>query len=172
MFFPWIKLTRSLKVYTRIGIPMLKIRRSWDRLIFHMWIPIPWKDGHYIKTGPWKPLISRESQPTTVDTSWQCLWATATEKIRQSNKDNMQATTNSSNQSCSKQSQIKCKKKENNHQMHVSGCAGGWFNDNHLVLSVQPFPLWIDTLDCLMFITGTPRQIGQNIGRACRAPAN
>ena len=31
---------------------MLKIRRSWDRLIFNMGIPIPGKDGLYIETGP------------------------------------------------------------------------------------------------------------------------
>ena len=36
---------------TRIGIPMLKIRRSHDRLIFNMGIPIPGKDGLYIETG-------------------------------------------------------------------------------------------------------------------------
>ena len=30
---------------------MLKIRRSRDRLIFNMGIPIPGKDGHYIETG-------------------------------------------------------------------------------------------------------------------------
>ena len=33
--------------------PMLKIRRSHDRLIFNMGIPIPAKDGLYIETGPW-----------------------------------------------------------------------------------------------------------------------
>ena len=32
---------------------MLKIRRSRDRLIFNMGIPIPGKDGLYIETGPW-----------------------------------------------------------------------------------------------------------------------
>ena len=37
---------------TRIGISMLKIRRSPDRLIFNMGIPIPAKDGLYIETGP------------------------------------------------------------------------------------------------------------------------
>ena len=31
---------------------MLKIRRSRDRLIFHMGIPIPGKNGLYIETGP------------------------------------------------------------------------------------------------------------------------
>ena len=34
------------------GDSMLKIRRSHDRLIFYMWIPIPGKDGLYIETGP------------------------------------------------------------------------------------------------------------------------
>ena len=37
---------------TSIGMPMLKIRRSRDRLIFNMGIPIPGKDGLYIETGP------------------------------------------------------------------------------------------------------------------------
>ena len=32
--------------------PMLKIRRSRDRLIFNMGIPIPEKYGFYIETGP------------------------------------------------------------------------------------------------------------------------
>ena len=36
---------------TSIGIPVLKIRRSRDRLIFKMGIPIPGKDGLYIETG-------------------------------------------------------------------------------------------------------------------------
>ena len=31
---------------------MLKIRRSHDRLIFNMGIPIPGKDGLYIEMGP------------------------------------------------------------------------------------------------------------------------
>ena len=35
-----------------IGIPMLKIRRSHDRLIFNMGIPIPGKDGRHIEMGP------------------------------------------------------------------------------------------------------------------------
>ena len=37
---------------TSIGIPMLKIRRSRNRLIFNMGIPIPGKNGLYIETGP------------------------------------------------------------------------------------------------------------------------
>ena len=36
---------------------MLKIRRSHDRLIFNMWIPLPGKDGLYIETGPWCPMV-------------------------------------------------------------------------------------------------------------------
>ena len=32
---------------------MLKIRRSRNRLIFNMWIPIPGKDGLYIEMEPW-----------------------------------------------------------------------------------------------------------------------
>ena len=31
---------------------MIKIRRSGDRLIFNMGIPIPEKDGLYFETGP------------------------------------------------------------------------------------------------------------------------
>ena len=38
---------------TNMGIPMLKISRYRDRLIFNMRIPIPGKDGLYIETGPW-----------------------------------------------------------------------------------------------------------------------
>ena len=37
---------------TGLGIPMLKIRRSGDRLIFNMGIPIPGKDSLYTETGP------------------------------------------------------------------------------------------------------------------------
>ena len=37
---------------TSIGIPMLKIRRSCDRLIFNMGIPIPGKDSLYIEMAP------------------------------------------------------------------------------------------------------------------------
>ena len=37
---------------TSIGIPMLKIRRSHECLIFNMGIPIPGKDGFYIEAGP------------------------------------------------------------------------------------------------------------------------
>ena len=37
---------------TSIWIPIIKIRRSRDRLIFNMVIPIPGKDGIYIETGP------------------------------------------------------------------------------------------------------------------------
>ena len=35
---------------TSIGIPMLKIRRSRDRIIFNMEIPIPGRDGLYFET--------------------------------------------------------------------------------------------------------------------------
>ena len=37
---------------TSIGIPMLNIRRSHDRLIFKMGRPIPGNDCLYIETGP------------------------------------------------------------------------------------------------------------------------
>ena len=36
-----------------MGIPVLKIRCSCDRLIFNMGIPIPAIDGLYIEMGPW-----------------------------------------------------------------------------------------------------------------------
>ena len=35
-----------------MGIPMLKIRRSNDRLILNVGIPIPENDGLYIEMGP------------------------------------------------------------------------------------------------------------------------
>ena len=38
---------------------MLKIRRSHDRLIFNMEIPIPGKEGLYIETGPWIQCLLR-----------------------------------------------------------------------------------------------------------------
>ena len=41
-----------LVMLASIGIPMLKIRQSHDRLIFNMGIPIPGKDGLYIENGP------------------------------------------------------------------------------------------------------------------------
>ena len=37
---------------TSKAIPVLKIRRPRDRLIFNLWIRIPEKDGLYIETGP------------------------------------------------------------------------------------------------------------------------
>ena len=38
---------------TCIGIPMLRIRQSWDRLIFNMGIPILVRQHLYIETAPW-----------------------------------------------------------------------------------------------------------------------
>ena len=38
---------------TTVGIPMLKTRRSPDRLVFNMGIPIHGEDGLYIETKPW-----------------------------------------------------------------------------------------------------------------------
>ena len=40
---------------------MLKIRRSRDRLIFNVGIPIPGKEGLYIETGPSSPIYSRST---------------------------------------------------------------------------------------------------------------
>ena len=45
---------------TSIGIPMLKIRRSHDRLIFNMGIPIPGKTVFILRQGP-DPAISCEA---------------------------------------------------------------------------------------------------------------
>ena len=39
-------------VFPVMGIPMLKVRRSWDRLIFNMGIPILVRRHLYIETGP------------------------------------------------------------------------------------------------------------------------
>ena len=36
-----------------MGIPMLKIRWSWDRLIFNIGIPVPLRQHLYIETTPW-----------------------------------------------------------------------------------------------------------------------
>ena len=52
-----IKLLVAVSIWkgrlTSIGILMLKIRRSHDRLIFNMGISIPRKDGLYIEKRPW-----------------------------------------------------------------------------------------------------------------------
>ena len=52
---------------TNIGIPMLKIRRSHNRLIFNMGIPIPRKYGLYIETGPWSCPVGCCGQPYYLD---------------------------------------------------------------------------------------------------------
>ena len=44
-------------LFTRIRIPMLKIRRSRDRLIFNMGIPIPGRIS-YIAASPWITLYN------------------------------------------------------------------------------------------------------------------
>ena len=43
-------------VFPRYGIPMLKIRRLRDRLIFNMGIPILVGQHLYIETAPWFPV--------------------------------------------------------------------------------------------------------------------
>ena len=52
----WIRAQGTVSTWryhvTSIGIPMLKIRRSHDSLIFNTGISIPGKDGLYIGTGP------------------------------------------------------------------------------------------------------------------------
>ena len=42
-------------MFPRHGIPMLKIRRSWDRLIYNMGIPILQRWHHHIETTPRAP---------------------------------------------------------------------------------------------------------------------
>ena len=42
---------------------MLKRRRSYDRLIFNMEIPIPGKDGLFIETGPDGEKFGTELEP-------------------------------------------------------------------------------------------------------------
>ena len=44
-------------VFTGRGIPMLKIRRSWDHHIFIMGIPILIGRQIYIETAPWKGIF-------------------------------------------------------------------------------------------------------------------
>ena len=64
-----------------IGIPMLKIRRSHDCLIFNMEIPIPGKESLYIETGPGYDLSMLESKETQMCQSWNIVaaWITGWE---------------------------------------------------------------------------------------------
>ena len=55
-----------------MGIPVLKRRHSWDRLIFNMGIPILVRRHLYIETGPWvsdstKPL----AEPMLTSHHWE-----------------------------------------------------------------------------------------------------
>ena len=62
---------------TSIGIPMLKIRRSHDRLIFNMGIPILGKDGLYIETGScffMGQLLPNVGMLATAVGGERCLW--------------------------------------------------------------------------------------------------
>ena len=61
---------------------MLKIRRSRDRLIFSMGIPIPGKDGLYIATGPW--IIWASSHPV-----WTGIWHIGQKRIILKRNDTM-----------------------------------------------------------------------------------
>ena len=54
-------------VFPGIGIPMLKIRRSLDRLIFNMGIPILVRRHLYTKTAPWL-LPSQRTSDVKLDT--------------------------------------------------------------------------------------------------------
>ena len=63
----------------RYGIPVLKIRRSWDRLIFNMGIPILVRRYLYIESGPsclWIPVeglpIIFNAAPLPLDQSYNC----------------------------------------------------------------------------------------------------
>ena len=49
----WASSQYKDRIYPGMGIPMLKIRRLWDRLIFDKGIPILVRSYHYIETGPW-----------------------------------------------------------------------------------------------------------------------
>ena len=44
---------------SRYGIPTIKIRRLWDRLIFIMRIPIPAREHVLIEPDPWLPRAAR-----------------------------------------------------------------------------------------------------------------
>ena len=54
----------NMPFYQYIEIPMLKIRRSCNRLIFNMGIPVPGKMVFILRQGPWYQL----SCP------WGCRW--------------------------------------------------------------------------------------------------
>ena len=71
----WVRNLGTISIWrclTSIGIPMLKIRRSHDHLIFNMGISIPGKDGLYIETGLWisHPMKWTGSPHHGHDTSW------------------------------------------------------------------------------------------------------
>ena len=55
---------------------MLKIRRSRDRLIFNMGIPVPGKDGLYIETMPWiiRILCANEQMLNGLQSNAESLW--------------------------------------------------------------------------------------------------
>ena len=52
---PWASPQYKDRLSQVLGIPMLKIRRSWDRLIFNMGIPILVRRHLYIETVPVSP---------------------------------------------------------------------------------------------------------------------
>ena len=54
-------------VLPRYEIPMLKMRRSWDRLIFNMGIPILVRKHLYIETAPWWKKIPVTSPNTSME---------------------------------------------------------------------------------------------------------
>ena len=58
---------------TNIGIPLLKIRRSRDHLIFNMEIPILEKDGLYIKRAPWFLMVIPLKMTECSMASWHYL---------------------------------------------------------------------------------------------------
>ena len=53
-----------------IGIPMSKVRRSRNRLIFNMGIPITGKDGLHIETGPWSFYFSDLCWAVNTSSDW------------------------------------------------------------------------------------------------------
>ena len=48
----------NIKIFYQYREPMLKVRRSHNRLIFNMVIHIPGKDGLHTATGPWSPVTN------------------------------------------------------------------------------------------------------------------
>ena len=68
-------------VFPRYGDSMLKIRRSRDRLIFNMGIPILVRRHLYIETAPWSPLCAVVCWGQSLDKSVSQCTRQALEKL-------------------------------------------------------------------------------------------